>query len=77
MTDEEFSTCMWTHEIEDQYVSKSISKWTFLFSKLIQDSNGQQMMFECSTSGGQHSSQCENNGGSDELDSEASRYVLW
>jgi len=56
MTDEEFSTCMWTHAIEDQY-----------------DSSGQQMTFACTTGGGQHSSQCENNGGSEELDSEASR----
>ena len=31
-------------------------------------------MIECSTSGGQHSGSCENNGGSDELDAETSRY---
>jgi len=59
LTDEEFSTCMWTHAIEDQY-----------------DSNGQQMTFACTTGGGQHSSQCENNGGSEELDSEASRMQI-
>ena len=34
------------------------------------------MTFACTTGGGQHSSQCENNGGSEELDSEASRYTF-
>ena len=34
------------------------------------------MTFACTIGGGQHSSQCENNGGSEELDSEASRYIF-